>query len=154
MAIDMYKGKFVTAQDASKLIDTNNINKQCMNFNDAAEKLNAIADKIQVLRNICNKDAISVDGVGMEDTIDLYEKHVRELSEYLKNLSSNIVNDSQKIINRKQIIFNEEAKEENKNITIKSELEEYKTVGDDSNLEKALDNLVNNSTSNGGDING
>ena len=162
MAIDIYKGEFATAQDASKLIDINNLKKQCGNFNEAADKLNAIADKIKVLRSICNKDALSVDGYGMEDTIDFYEKNVRDLSLYLRDLSTNLDNDSQRIINIKQVIFNEEAKEENRTKTIQSEMEssskldEYTIIEDNSDFYTAFDSIDNNNDlpSNGGDING
>ena len=131
MAIEIYRGEYVTAEDASKLIDTNSLKKQCDLLNEAAQQLDAIARKVQELRSICNKNAISVNEYSMEKEIDSYKKQITNLSSYLRKLSANLINAAQKVINRNQVIFNEKAKEENRIKAIQAQygnLDEYTTV--------------------------
>jgi len=114
MAIEVYHGKYVTAEEAISYFDLATINDCCKTFNTVSEKLVVIANKIKTLQDICTKDAVSFGNMNMEDNIIEYEKSVRDLSLYLSDLASTIMNTTFRVINRKQVLLNEEAAHEDK----------------------------------------
>ena len=110
MAIEVYQGNFVSAENASKYIDQATINDGCRMLNEASEKLALIAKKISLLRELCSKDALNIQGQTLEEKIETYEEDTNNFSVYLSELSEYLLNATQKVVNRKQVILNEEAK--------------------------------------------
>lgn len=109
MAIEVYHGKYVTAEDVGTIIDLATINECCKTFKTVADKLETISGKIRTLKEVCNKDALSFGSRSMEDIIEQYEKSVKDLSLYLSELAQTIINTTLRVMNRKQTILNEEA---------------------------------------------
>ncbi len=114
MAIDIYKGTIVTAQDAHEMIDASTILSGCSSMKDVSQKLNDISFKIGTLQSLCTKENLSIDGVGFDEKIGEYQKSVQNFSLYLDDLASSITTTCEKVLNRKQVILNEEAKRQEK----------------------------------------
>ncbi|MBR4693255.1 MAG: hypothetical protein IKQ06_05100 [Bacilli bacterium] len=110
MAIEKYQGKYVIAEDALKVIDMPTINNGCRMLKDASEKLENLSKKIEVLKDLINRDSLSVSDSNMEAIIEEYEKRTRDFSLYINDLSETVNTTTQRVVNRKQVIFNEEAK--------------------------------------------
>ena len=110
MAIEVYHGKYVVAEDATQIMDVETIREDCKKIKDVSEKLDSISEKIKQLKLNCSKDVLSVRGVDLEDRFGDYEKDVKDFSLYLSDLSDTISAAMQRVLNRKQVIFNEEAK--------------------------------------------
>ena len=110
MAIEKYQGKYVVAEDALKVIDMPTINSGCRMLKDAAEKLDNLSKKIEVLKDLINRDTLSISDSNMEAIIEEYGKRTRDFSLYINDLSETVNTTTQRVVNRKQVIFNEEAK--------------------------------------------
>lgn len=110
MAVERFHGKYIYGENARQYIDIDTINDACRIMKEASNKLNAISEKIDRLRELCSKDALSVDGEGMDERIEAYENFMNDFSLYIDDLSNTIRDTTQRVFNRKQIILNEEAK--------------------------------------------
>ena len=110
MAVERYLGTYISAEDASKLIDIYTINDGVRMMRESSDKLETLAKKINLLAEYCNRDALSANGANMEEMVTEYERHTRDFAIYLQDLASALQTTSQRIFNRKQIIMNEEAK--------------------------------------------
>ena len=110
MAIEKYQGKYVVAEDALKVIDMPTINSGCRMLKDASEKLDNLSKKIEVLKDLINRDTLSISDSNMEAIIEEYGKRTRDFSLYINDLSETVNTTTQRVVNRKQVIFNEEAK--------------------------------------------
>ena len=110
MAVEVFKGKFVTASDASQFIDIETIMSGCSSLKQVSEKLDSTSAKIDRLRELCSKDALSIDEVGCDEAIEVYEKNIKDFSLYIDDLASTIRESTQRVVNRKQVMLNEEAK--------------------------------------------
>ena len=110
MAIEIYRGKYISADDATKVIDMPTINDGCRMLKDASDRLERLTKKIDLLRETCSKEAISIDGSSMEELIEHYEKLTNDFSLYISDLSDALSKTTQRVVNRKQTILNEEAR--------------------------------------------
>ncbi|MBP5678291.1 MAG: hypothetical protein J6X28_00490 [Bacilli bacterium] len=110
MAVEVFIGNYITAEDAQQYIDYNTISEGCRMMKEAAEKLSQISKKIDVLKDTCSLETISVQGKGMEKYIEPYEKDTRDMALYIQDLSSTILDATVRVLNRKQTILNEAAK--------------------------------------------
>ena len=129
MAVEMFRGKYVNAESATNYIDINSISEGCQMMKDAADKLNDISKKIDLLKEICNKEALSVQGVSMEDIIEMYEKNTKDMSLYISELSDTVLSTTQRVVNRKQIILNEAAKiDEQKEAALREDVDDLNLV--------------------------
>ena len=110
MAIERYIGTFVSADDATKIIDMYTINDGCRMMKEAADKLERLTKKIRLLKEACGKETFSISGTDMEEMIGTYENNTLKFSSYLSDLSDSIIATTLRVVNRKQILLNEEAK--------------------------------------------
>lgn len=110
MVTNIYKGKYVSAEDATNLIDVPTIKEGCKTIKEASEQLKKLTKKITQLEEICNKETLSFDGLSMEETIEAYKVEILFFSNYLKDLAETIETTTQKVINKQQGIYNERAK--------------------------------------------
>ena len=110
MVTNIYKGKYVSAEDATNLIDVPTIKEGCKTIKEASEQLKKLTKKITQLEEICNKETLSFDGLSMEETIEAYKVEILFFSNYLKDLAETIETTTQKGINKQQGIYNERAK--------------------------------------------
>ena len=106
MAIERFQGKYITAEDATRTIDVPTIYDGCKMMKSAADKLDVLTKKIDVLRETYNRDAFSVS----EEIVEEYEKRTNNFSLYINDLAEMIEKTTTRVANRKQIILNEEAK--------------------------------------------
>lgn len=111
MAIERYQGKYVSADDALKAIDMPTINDGCRMLKDAAERLNMLTKKIDLLGETYNRDAISVSGDNMEEVVAEYERNTTEFYNYIFDLADMLEQTTQRVVNRRQTILNEVAKQ-------------------------------------------
>ncbi len=111
MAVEIFSGQYITADDATKYIDLYTINDSCRNFNAAVERLNDIAKEIVELREMGGADTLFVGGRTLEPQVEQFEQSVRDLALYLSELANNLINDGIKALNRKQTILNDEARQ-------------------------------------------
>ncbi len=110
MVTNIYKGKYVSADDATNLIDIATIKEGCKTIKEASEQLKKITKKITQLEEICNKETLSFDGLSMEETVEAYKVEILFFSNYLKDLAETIETTAQKVLNKQQGIYNERAK--------------------------------------------
>ena len=83
MVTNIYKGKYVSADDATNLIDIATIKEGCKTIKEASEQLKKITKKITQLEEICNKETLSFDGLSMEETVEAYYVEILFFSNYL-----------------------------------------------------------------------
>ena len=125
MAVELFQGKYITADDASRYIDVQTISDGCKMLNDAAQRLAKIAKKIDNLKETLDKQTLSVQGDSMEDIIEFYEKNTNDFSVYINELSTTIMEATQRVMNRKQLLLNEDAKiEEAKEAALHEDIED------------------------------
>ena len=110
MVTNIYKGKYVSADDATNLLDIATIKEGCKTIKEASEQLKKITKKITQLEEICNKETLSFDGLSMEETVEAYKVEILFFSNYLKDLAETIETTAQKVLNKQQGIYNERAK--------------------------------------------
>lgn len=110
MDIEIYKGKYVTAEDANNYIDSYTISSGCSMLSEGASKLSDMVSKLQVLKEDCSSSNLSVQGSSMEPSIDSYIKYTMDFANSIANLSENIQNATRRVLNRKQVLLNEEAR--------------------------------------------
>lgn len=110
MAIEIYRGKYVTGDSAREYIDIDTINDGCKLMKSASEKLDIIQKKIDYLKEFCSKEALYIQGESLEEKINSYEKNVNNFSGYIDDLSNTIEATALRVFNRKQVILNEDAK--------------------------------------------
>ena len=121
MAIEKFRGKYIVGENASKYIDMDTIHDGCRMMRTAAEKLAMIYKKIDHLRDVCSRDALSVQGENLENRIEAYENQINDFSLYIEDLSNVIEDTTLRVFNRKQVILNEEAKRLDEQITYEKE---------------------------------
>ena len=117
MAIDVYHGTYVTAEDANDYIDVNTIQSGCSMMKEAADKITAIKDKINTLKELCDGDTLTINGQTMEDQIQEFEDNTNNFALYINELSETVSSAATRALNKKQIIFNEEAKKRDNQFT-------------------------------------
>lgn len=110
MAIEIYQGKYVTAEDANGYIDGITISDGCMMLSDAARKLSDIVTKLQELKEDFSSANLSIQGSSMEPIIEAFVKSTMDLAQTISNLSETLSTTTQRVVNRKQVLLNEEAK--------------------------------------------
>lgn len=118
MAIERYHGKYVSANTARQYIDIDSIQQGCRMMDLSSEKLKDISRKIELLKEICSKDALAFEGKGIEDKIENYRAKISDFSQYIDNLSRNISSSSLRVYNRRQVILNEESKRLDEKVAI------------------------------------
>lgn len=122
MAIDMFHGTYVDAEDAKNYIDQGTIVTGCQKMDEASNKMTQIIKKVQRLKELCSRENLSVGGLNLDEIIENLENHVEQISLYINDLSGNIVGTTQRVVNRKQVILNEEAmRQDNSEIVLHDE---------------------------------
>ena len=116
MAVERYRGRYVTAEDAHDYIDQGTISAGCSQMVDAAQQLSNIAQKIEQLKEICNQEALSVQGVSLQGIIGSYGSDTSQFSGSMSGLSGQIEAATDKALNLRQTILNEEAKREDQRL--------------------------------------
>ena len=145
MAVEVYRGQYVTAEEAVKYIDLYTINDSCRNFNAVIDKLKDISSRIRELKEMGGVETVSIGGKTFEEPVIQYEKAVNDLALYLAELSNTLINEGFKALNRKQTLLNEEARQADEKMILDkireakassaaedSVLEEYTTIESDS----------------------
>ncbi|MBQ8132683.1 MAG: hypothetical protein IJ193_09345 [Bacilli bacterium] len=110
MDIEIYKGKYVTAEDANNYIDSYTITSGCSMLNDGASKLSDMVTKLQVLKEDCSSSNLSVQGSSMEPIIEAYIKSTMDFAKSISELADTLHNTTRRVLNRKQVLLNEEAR--------------------------------------------
>ena len=145
MAVEVYRGQYVTAEEAVKYIDLYTINDSCRNFNAVIDKLKDISSRIRELKEMGGVETVSIGGKTFEEPVIQYEKAVNDLALYLAELSNTLINEGFKALNRKQTLLNEEARQADEKMILDkiretkassaaedTVLEEYTTIESDS----------------------
>ena len=114
--IDLFKGKYYTAKDATKDIDIVTITKECENLTNIAEDLQEMNTKTNELQDICNGDTLRIYQNTMDDTIEKYGIKIDETACETHMLADRILSTATKIYVKRQEQYNEDAinKEQNK----------------------------------------
>ena len=145
MAVEVYRGQYVTAEEAVKYIDLYTISDSCRNFNAVIDKLKDISSRIRELKEMGGVETVSIGGKTFEEPVIQYEKAVNDLALYLAELSNTLINEGFKALNRKQTLLNEEARQADEKMILDkiretkassaaedTVLEEYTTIESDS----------------------
>lgn len=110
--VEIYKGKFVDAEDAEKYIDVDTIRKCCESLKDGAERLSHTKDRVINAKSFCGRDSFYIGEYTYEDQAEKNATSLRNASEYIEEFSVNVLNALEKALDKKQTELNEVAKEE------------------------------------------
>lgn len=110
--VEIYKGKYVTAEDASKYIDVETIKRCCNSLKDGADKLNHTKERVLNAKSYCGKDSFYIDEYTYEDKAENNVDSLGNASEYISTFSNNILNALDKALEKKQLELNEIAMRE------------------------------------------
>ncbi len=107
--IEPYKGPILTAEFATNYINPLPINYLCKSIQEEIEKLNSINQKIIEAKSYCSKEFLDVEGIQMEERLELNSTHLNKYIEILEEYLESVKETLKTVINEKQILLNEKA---------------------------------------------
>ena len=107
--VQQYHGNYVTAESASNYIDINAIALGCKNLAANSEEFNYISEKIYSAGDICNGEALSIDGDTLTDYIYEQGNMVGKISSTITSLADDIINRAYEAYNSLQSQLNDKA---------------------------------------------
>ena len=116
MAVEIYVGRYVTAEEATKYIDAATITNCCNKMKKSASELKQTGKKISSSKSRCTKNHLSIAGNTMEDDIDLCECDYNDAATYMETFSATILGALQRALDKKQLQLNAEAQRKDEEI--------------------------------------
>ncbi len=110
MAIEIYQGKNVTAEDAAKFFDLPTIIHSCNKLKEAASILETTGKKIIDAKDYCTREALFMQGESFEEPIEFCGKDFNDISSYISDFAETILEATNKAMEKKQLLLNEEAR--------------------------------------------
>lgn len=109
MAVEIYKGRYVTAESATNYIDSGAISTSCSKIKDAASQLTKTGKKTLGAKSYCSKKHLSIEGNTMEDDIELCACDYEDAANYMETFADTILGALEKALDKKQLKLNAEA---------------------------------------------
>lgn len=110
--VEIYKGKYITADDAEKYIDVETIKKSCNLLKDGADKLGQTKERVINAKGYCGRDSFYIDDYTYEDKASDNANNLKNASLYIADFSDRILVALEKALEKKQLELNEIAMEE------------------------------------------
>ncbi len=115
--IEVYKGKYYTAKDATNEIDIVGITKECENLSELADDLFDMNNKTAELNELCNENTLRVYQNTMTESIEKYGIKIVETAEETQVLADRVLSTATQLYVDKQEAYNREAmKKEDKKL--------------------------------------
>lgn len=110
MAVEIYRGRYVKAESALNYIDKETIIKGCNKIKEAVGHLKDIAKNVEVSKEYCSKDNLSIEGYSMEEElVDCTEDYL-DTANYMEVFSDAISKAVEVALDNKQKQLNIEAR--------------------------------------------
>lgn len=111
MVLNIYRGKYVTAESAENYIDVEGVKKLCHNLRESAEDLKDIGKKIDSAKSSFKEKYFSLNGYSYEEScINCSDNHMY-ISKYLEDMAENLENGLNRTLKKLQNTLNEDARE-------------------------------------------
>ncbi len=110
MAVEIYTGTYVNAEEANKYIDIATIAHCCRLLKDASLRLESTSKKIINARDYCTREALFMQGETVEEPIEFCGKDFNDISSYMNDFADAILEATNRAYDKKQLELNEEAR--------------------------------------------
>lgn len=111
MAIEIYKGKYVTAEPASNYIDASTISAHCRLIKEGIESLEKNSKKLEEAKSYCTKDAFCIENKSFEGEVEMSSYNLKTAAKYMDEFQEKMLKALERAIDKKQIELNEIAKQ-------------------------------------------
>ena len=114
MTVDIYKGKYVTAESAYSYIDAEAIIKKYNELKNLAKKISTNSKQVEYSRDFCSPSAFSINGKSYADKVEYCEKKFNHSAQEIDDYANELLSSLKKALDQKQMELNEIAKKEDK----------------------------------------
>ena len=124
MTVDIYKGKYVSAESAYNYIDVESIIRECNNLKQLAGKLSTNSKKVNYSRDYCSPSVFNVSGLTFDGQVDSCSNSLFHTADQIDDYANEILENLQKALDKKQTELNQIAMEKEKQLSIQNTITE------------------------------
>ena len=107
MAVEIYKGEKIIAENAFDTIDVLKINQQCDSLRDTVSHLRNVEEKLSEVKSTLSRDAFTISGSTLVAEVEEVMRFYEKTAEYILKFSNQVSTSLENYLDEKQLQFNQ-----------------------------------------------